>query len=150
MAEHRTLNPQVEGSIPSAPIRAISHEVALFFARRQGAGTRPIPLALHTRSIRPIPLRSIRALRRLCARACALARIRRRLRPFRPIPLALHTGSTPAMCSGLRPCAHTPSATLLPPKGAIRSASYSSISCLCLPKQGYLRTRCSPPHPDSA
>ena len=93
MAEHRTLNPQVEGSIPSAPIRAISHEVALFFARRQGAGTRPIPLALHTRSIRPIPLRSIRALRRLCARACALARIRRRLRPFRPIPLALHTGS---------------------------------------------------------
>ena len=128
MAEHRTLNPQVEGSIPSAPIRAISHEVALFFARRQGAGTRPIPLALHTRSIRPIPLalhtrsirpiplRSIRALRRLCARACALARIRRRLR-------------------------------YCPQRGAIRSASYSSISCLCLPKQGYLRARCSPPPP---
>ena len=59
-------------------------------------------------------LRSIRALRRLCARACALARIRRRLR-------------------------------YCPPRGAIRSACYSSISCLCLPKQGYLRARCSPP-----
>ena len=117
MAEHRTLNPQVEGSIPSAPIRAISHEVALFFLpAASGAGTRPIPLALHTRSIRPIPLRSIRALRRLCARACALARIRRRLR-------------------------------YCPQRGAIRSASYSSISCLCLPKQGYLRARCSPPTP---
>ena len=53
LAEHRTLNPQVEGSIPSAPIRAISHEVALFFLpAASGAGTRPIPLALHTGSIR--------------------------------------------------------------------------------------------------
>ena len=94
MAEHRTLNPQVEGSIPSAPIRAISHEVALFFCPPPAAQA----LALfRLRSIRArfalFRLRSIRALRRLCARACALARIRRRLRPFRPIPLALHTGS---------------------------------------------------------
>ena len=32
-----------------------------FLPAASGAGTRPIPLALHTRSIRPIPLRSIRA-----------------------------------------------------------------------------------------
>ena len=50
MAEHRTLNPQVEGSIPSAPIRAISHEVALFFC--------PPPAA---QALALFRLRSIRA-----------------------------------------------------------------------------------------
>ena len=148
MAEHRTLNPQVEGSIPSAPIRAISHEVALFFCpppaaqalalfrlrsiRARFALFRCAPYGLYAGYVLGLAplrayavgyghsalfrLRSIRALRRLCARACALARIRRRLR-------------------------------YCPQRGAIRSASYSSISCLCLPKQGYLRARCSPPTP---
>ena len=50
MAEHRTLNPQVEGSIPSAPIRAISHKVALFFC--------PPPAA---QALALFRLRSIRA-----------------------------------------------------------------------------------------